>query len=621
MGLIKDRHGTFYVQKRVPDRLQEAVARVLNSDEARRVFLKKSLGTKNLKEAKAATPLIVADFNRTIAEAEALLKERPVITTLTDTQIKRMAEAYYASMLLADEEERRDGTGSEPLFQSIAKQLEAAGLEYNTPFTVGSVPEAGLSDREVYKRTDTLEFDLAVSSRALARGDYIVIREELEELLHTFQLSHLERKSAAYRKLGMAVLTQHVRGLKDIERRNAGEPIETPKSANVLLDISAPHGGATLREALEGWKKERERPEDGVHEYTRAVEMFIEVHGNLAIADIKRSHASQFREALRQVPKRRKGTLLKAGLLELRKFGEEHPSAPKVSAATVNKQLGAVQAIVSWAYTNGRVPDEVPRSDPFKNLRVEGERSTRDAFDPRGLKAVFNAPLFTEQKIPAGGKGPAAVWLPLLALFMGGRQGEFAALRVSDIREDNETHIPLMWIVRDSAAGKRVKTDAGERVLPIHPQMIQLGFLDYVARRNDEDGKEAWLFPAVAPDQAGGRKAWAKWWGHYLRDHIGLEDRRLVFHSFRHGFQDALRRATPDEELRDALAGRSSSSVSRRYGAREMLTRWGVQRLYETICNISFPGLDLSRVKPLGVPTRLRSKGSTKVSHKDNRAG
>ena len=38
-------------------------------------------------------------------------------------------------------------------------------------------------------------------------------------------------------------------------------------------------------------------------------------------------------------------------------------SAPKVSAATVNKQLGAVQAIISWGFRNGLVPDEVPWAD------------------------------------------------------------------------------------------------------------------------------------------------------------------------------------------------------------------------------------------------------------------
>jgi len=48
MGLIKDRHGTYYAQRKVPPRLQEAVAHVLNSDRHRQVFLKKSLGTKSL---------------------------------------------------------------------------------------------------------------------------------------------------------------------------------------------------------------------------------------------------------------------------------------------------------------------------------------------------------------------------------------------------------------------------------------------------------------------------------------------------------------------------------------------------------------------------------------------
>jgi hypothetical protein len=155
MGLIKDRHGTYYAQRKVPERLQEAVARVLNSGRERQVFLKKSLGTKVLKTANVAATHVLGQFDRTIADAEALLKERPVIPSLTDAQIKRMAETYYGSMLANDEEERREGTGSEPVFQSVAEQLAAAGIEYNTPFEVGNLPEAGLTDREIAKREGT----------------------------------------------------------------------------------------------------------------------------------------------------------------------------------------------------------------------------------------------------------------------------------------------------------------------------------------------------------------------------------------------------------------------------------------------------------------------------------
>lgn len=611
MGLIKDRYGTYYAQRKVPERLQEAVARVLNSGRDRQVFLKKSLGTKNLKAANVAATHVLGDFDRTLADAEALLKERPVIPSLTDAQIKRMAEAFYAARLANDEEERREGTGSEPLFQSIAEQLRAAGIEYQTPFAVGVMPEAGLSDREVLKRAGTLEYELAIVPPALARGDTSVIREELDELLGDFQLN-VDRKSQSYRKLGMAVLAAYVRALRDIEKRNAGDPIETPASAYVLSELPAGEQGGTLREAFEGWKKERERPEGTVHEYGRAVEMFIQLHGNLRVSEMRRSHARTFREALQLVPKTRKGSLLKASLPELSEYGRAHPSIAKVSPGTVNKQLGAVQAIAGWGHHAGLVPEDVPWSDPFSEMRLEEEQSEREPFDARDLQTILNAPLFAEHNLPIGAKGEAGIWLPLLALFAGARQAEYAGLRVSDVREDEETGVPLMWFTRDTKAGRRLKTKTSERVVPVHPLLTELGFLSYVATRRKE-GERAWLFPTVAPDQKGALSAWSKWWGRYLRNHVGINDRNKVYHSFRHGFQDALRRTTPDEELRDALTGRSSGkSVGRTYGAKEMLRRWGAQTLKRAVDEISYPGLDLSRVCTSGPVKRTRRANATR---------
>jgi integrase len=160
-----------------------------------------------------------------------------------------------------------------------------------------------------------------------------------------------------------------------------------------------------------------------------------------------------------------------------------------------------------------------------------------------------------------------------------------------------------MWFTRDTKAGRRLKTKSSERVVPVHPQLIEIGLLKYVAERRKE-GEQAWLFPTVAPDQKGALRAWAKWWGRHLRNHVGVKDTNKVFHSFRHGFQDALRQATPDEELRDALAGRSSGkSVSRK----AMLERWGVKALKAAIDKVSYPGLDLSRIRPVANPASKRS--------------
>ena len=104
MGLHKDRHGTYYARHRVPLRLQNAVARVLDNGKSKQVWLKRSLGTKVLTEANVRGKPVQMEFDRIIAEAEAQLKERPIRTSLTEIEIKRIAEYFYAHELAADEE-------------------------------------------------------------------------------------------------------------------------------------------------------------------------------------------------------------------------------------------------------------------------------------------------------------------------------------------------------------------------------------------------------------------------------------------------------------------------------------------------------------------------------------
>ncbi|MGL3210951.1 hypothetical protein [Bradyrhizobium sp. BR 1433] len=125
---------------------------------------------------------------------------------------------------------------------------------------------------------------------------------------------------------------------------------------------------------------------------------------------------------------------------------------------------------------------------------MEEDQSGRGPFAVRELQAVFDAPLFTDHERPTGAKGAAGVWLPLLALFNGARQGELAGLKASNIRQEANT--PLLFIVAERRAGKRVKTKVSERVIPVHPQLVQLGFLKYVDERRRE-GEHAWLFPAM----------------------------------------------------------------------------------------------------------------------------
>jgi hypothetical protein len=62
------------------------------------------------------------EFERVLAEAEALLMERPLRSELDPREIERIASFFYVSELGVDEEGRREG-GSEASFYTSAARL------------------------------------------------------------------------------------------------------------------------------------------------------------------------------------------------------------------------------------------------------------------------------------------------------------------------------------------------------------------------------------------------------------------------------------------------------------------------------------------------------------------
>jgi hypothetical protein len=228
-GVSKDRHGTYYVRKKVPKGLEEATAQHLGNGKDRQVFLKRTLGTKDLREANIRAKPVLMEFDRIIAKAEALIAERPLRTSLQKQEIAQIEDFYYAHELAADDEFRLAG-GSEAAFQDIARQLDAAGIECHHNFPIGDahVPEFGLSDRDMYKQAEILNTMLPVARDELARGDFSALRYDINELLDLFRIN-LDPTSASYRELGMAMLRVRVKTLEALAQRYTGQVVETPE--------------------------------------------------------------------------------------------------------------------------------------------------------------------------------------------------------------------------------------------------------------------------------------------------------------------------------------------------------------------------------------------------------
>jgi integrase len=567
------------------------------------VWLQRTLGTKDVKEANRRAKAILIEFDRTLERAEGLLADRPIRDTMSDAEIKLIADYHYADALRADEEQTREGTGRDEAMRSIARQLDTAGVRYSTPIPPSeNAPPFGLSESDVLRRLADLEFEMPIMKAALATGDISKVSEHLDYLLDLFGIN-LNAKSEAYRRVGMAVLRKRVEALEALARRIEGQPIETPLLP--LVGTTPTVTGETLKAAFEGWKRQRERPAATITEYERAISLFLELHGDMPVVQIKRSHARQFRETLQDVPRTRAGKLLKAPLPELAQWGREHPDAQKISASTVNKLLGGAQAVAVWARDNGVVPDDVQWADPFSKMRLgEGQAIRGGApFELADLRVIFSTPVFTQGERPQGGQGEAAFWFPLLALFTGARLGELAGLRASEVTRDEAIGAVCLYITADAKAGKRLKTKKSARVVPVHPHLIKFGFLKFVALQAKARGSGAWLFPQVEPGTKGA-KAFSKWFGRYIGSH-GVTDAAKVFHSFRHNFIDALRAAGVDGEINTALVGHSDGSVHAKYGAKEIVTRFG-KRLTKAVARVRYAGLDLSQLTNRRAPKGCR---------------
>ena len=150
-----------------------------------------------------------------------------------------------------------------------------------------------------------------------------------------------------------------------------------------------------------------------------------------------------------------------------------------------------------------------------------------------------------------------------------------------------------IYINEERKAGRRLKTKQSERFIPVHPQLIELGFLDFVAAQARRAADDAWLFPLVAPGTKG-TAAYSKWFGRYIGAH-GVTDTAKVFHSFRHSFIDALRVANVGDEIKHALLGWSGGGIPAKYGAKDKAARFR-HRLAEAVGNVAYTGLDLSRL-------------------------
>jgi integrase len=298
-------------------------------------------------------------------------------------------------------------------------------------------------------------------------------------------------------------------------------------------------------------------------------------------------------DAVRGLPKNLGKVKALRGLsvLEAIEKGKElglHTIGPK----TINDSYVAnLRSLFKWAVkkkwiTESPLPDEDAVVD-----RVAPEEK-RDPFSDEQLETIF----CSEPWVSGGSEAAKAIhyWGPLIALYMGLRRGEIAQLRVTDFSTVDKT--PIMAVAADAGIdGRTGKTGNAHRRLPVHPELVRLGLLQFV---NDQRATKQDLWLDERADVHG------KWgdalsdWFTRLLDQKNITGKRLGMHSFRHNFEDRLREADlHGTSIGAYLAGRRQGDrTAAGYGTGRH--PYSSTKLAEAMSRVSYPSLDLSAVRP-----------------------
>jgi integrase len=212
-----------------------------------------------------------------------------------------------------------------------------------------------------------------------------------------------------------------------------------------------------------------------------------------------------------------------------------------MAPATVNAHMGLLSEVLLWGEREGHVAQNVARGLLVPDTPAKDKRRS---FTSAELESFFYGRLY-----PAGRLRSGLQWVPVLCLFQGLRLAEACGLAVMDFKPVEALN--CIHVRPDAARGRRLKTASAERIVPLHPKLVELGFPEFVAQQRERGATR--MFDDLEPGPRSDYGATSKKLNRAIGA-VGIDDGKVVVHSFRHNFTDAAKEAgIPMERLRQIM--------------------------------------------------------------------
>lgn len=357
------------------------------------------------------------------------------------------------------------------------------------------------------------------------------------------------------------------------------DPTKAPE-AGTTSPADAP-SDLRLSGLIDRYKLERERDpvaERSAREWDEHFALMQEIIGSDPLLhELNEKHAQRVKSTLLAYPKNRRKNPVTRGLSLQDAIAVQ--DVEKIATPTINKYLQTYISLFGFAKRHHYVSTNF-FDGTFIARKRGSKKSLRDPFSAEQLRRIV-----TEAALQREGlvRHDWQKWGVLVAAYSGARLNEIAQLQLSDVRQIDGIWCLDVTDVGDDEDGetsaKQLKTEAAKRVVPVHPELIALGLLDYVAGLRDQGATR--LFPTFKLDVNNGRgRQLGRWANDTFLVKLGYKTKRIVFHSFRHTLITRLSQAGVQEPIVKALVGHEQQGVTQTSYLGE---GYKVQQLYDAI--------------------------------------
>lgn len=439
---------------------------------------------------------------------------------------------------------------------------------------------------------DNLSLSTSEMREALAYNNLKPVHHVAVDLLQRNNLE-LDLKGAEFALLCRELLRQLIRINETESRRAVGDygdlPVLIPDATPSPIQAESLMLSEVITDYLADYKSKSKASGTSLKGYEGIFATMLEVVTDRPVGSLTIKDMLRYQEAMMKLPQYYKTRYKGKTIEELISMGAEKTLSP----ATLDKAFTMVKSLFSWMVKRGMVEKNI--ADVLEAPQQKNQvRDLRDPFSPEDIKGLIAG---LRDLGDAGGlQGrPERLWVPLIALFTGMRLNEICQLHVEDVRKEEESGIWYFRVEPDESGNKKVKNKSSIRSIPVHSELISLGFLDYYKKVMEAGYPRLWMNLKQGKDGFG--RYFQDWFlgttrypGGFLRDHVSPGKGKKDFHSFRHTFRNEMKQKLLETTVADELMGHSHGSI----GLDRYSEAYHLKVLHDGLLKVGYESVDFS---------------------------